>query len=94
MAFTSNFQAAFIILKHPCINVSTTFTGTNVLLEKRWTSQAPTKMLEMRFLFAKPSFAYFQFLWGEKMAIGSCMGVVAALRLLKPLSNSHKIGQR
>jgi len=93
MAFTSDFQAAFITLKYPSTNVSTTFTGTNILLQKCWTSHALTKILEMRFLFAKPSFAYFHFLWGDNMAIGSCMSVVAALRLLKTLSNFHKIGQ-
>jgi hypothetical protein len=62
------------------------FSGTNkVFCLDRW------KSLEMRFLFVKPSFAYFHFLWGENTPIGSCMGVVAAFMLLKPLSNFHKI---
>jgi len=53
---------------------------------------SPCKILEMRFLLSKQSFAYFHFLWGEKMIIGSRMGVVAGFRFLKPLSDFHKIG--
>lgn len=33
MIFTSDFEAAFITLKYPRINVSITFTDTNVLLQ-------------------------------------------------------------
>lgn len=53
---------------------------------------SPCKILEMRFLFSEPRFSYFHFSRGEKMPIGSCMGVVAGFRLLKHLSSFHKIG--
>jgi uncharacterized membrane protein len=49
MAFTSDFEVAFITQKHPRVNVSTTFSGANVLLHKRWTLQALTKFWRCAF---------------------------------------------
>jgi len=47
------------------------------------------KILKMRRVFAKQSVAYFRFLVCKNMSMGSCMGVVAAFRFLKPLSDFH-----
>ena len=53
---------------------------------------SPCKILEVRFLLYKTSFAYFHFLRGEKMVIGSRVGVGAGFRFSKLLSICHKIG--
>ena len=86
LAFTSGLQGVFSteMLAYKCYVLPLVGQIKHSASDRR-------TILEMRFLFVKPSFAYFHFLRGENMPIGSCMGVVAAFRLLKPLYNFHKI---